>query len=193
MPTINEVWEQALQINANLATIHNDITTLLTRVDQANQRLLGLEGIANAGFLAMADGIAGLEARQDLGNQLLAFQAEQQATIICLLEKISRHTCGTWNEAARQTALEVRIEGHAEALDHMFASSHADAALAYRRHLEDEAQIERCCPPEPDRPVCRDEPGCPAPKRPALENPKPFGGYRPPGGAELPGRAKKQG
>ena len=24
MPTINEVWEQALQINANLGTLHND-------------------------------------------------------------------------------------------------------------------------------------------------------------------------
>ena len=39
MPTINEVWEQAQQINANLATLHNDLTTLNNRSNLTNTRL----------------------------------------------------------------------------------------------------------------------------------------------------------
>lgn len=200
MPTINEVWEQALQINANLATIHNDMTALnaccqagqvkladlLAKVDQTNQHLIHLEAIANAGFTSMAAGLASLNARQDLTNQILLYQAQQGETLICLLEKISRHTCGTWNEVTTQTGLDHRLVSQAEALAHMFATSHADAALAWDRHVEDKARIERCCPPPPERPVCQDEPRCPVPERPRFERPKPYDGYQPPRGEEPP-------
>jgi hypothetical protein len=200
MPTINEVWEQALQINANLASIHNDmnaccqaeqaqLTSLQAQVGVTNQRLAELEAIANAGFSAMAAGFAASNARQDLTNQILLYQAQQGETLICLLEKIARHTCGTWNEETLQTGLERRLVSHAEALAHMFATSHADAALVYDRHRDDQAKLERCCPPPADRLPCQDEAPCPKPERPRFERPEPYGGYQPPR-REEPGGVK---
>ena len=43
MPTINEVWEQALLINANLATLHNDQVDLKNCCALTNQRLAALD------------------------------------------------------------------------------------------------------------------------------------------------------
>lgn len=192
MPTINEVWEQALLINANLATVHNDLTALnnccqtssgrlqeiVNRLDVNNQRLQQIRDIADHGFTALADGLAGVQARQDITNQLLFFQAQQQRTMICILEKISHHTCEIWNESDHQTEIEGELLSESQALAHMFASAHADAALAYRRHLEDAAELAECCPPKPRKPPCSYEP-CPEPKLPDRRQPEPFEGYRP--------------
>ena len=190
MPTINEVWEQAQQINANLGTLHNDLTTLNNRSNLTNARLNDLLTLTvetndwledirqtvNTGFLAMAAGISGIIARQDITNQLLHFQSQQQQTMICILEHISQNTCQLLDQASMQTDLQRTMAHDTKALHHMFATANPEAALEYRRHLEDRRRLEECCPPEPRQPACEYQP-CETPKEIRPRQPKEFEGF----------------
>ena len=162
MPTINEVWEQALQINANLAILHNDqidlknccntsvqrLQSLLANGTETNDWLEEIRALLASGFTAMAAGFTAMHNRQDLTNQLLWLHAQQHQTMICILENISRNTCALLNESAKQTTFQEQITGATESLDHMFATAHPDAALVRQREDEQREALERCCPPE---------------------------------------------
>lgn len=192
MPTINEVWEQALLINANLATLHNDQVDLKNCCAQTNQRLAALDAgshetndwleeirkVLGEGFSAMAAGISGVHLRQDLANRLLLHLSEQQRTVICLLEKIADNTCGLVNQSHHQTGLQNSINSGMQAVAHMYASTNPDAALHYQRAEEQQHKLEKCCPPRPMDDPCRPEP-CPEPQAIDLPSPKEFEGYRP--------------
>jgi hypothetical protein len=192
VPTINEVWEQAQQINANLVIIHDDLTglsdccgvtnqrlnTLVSRVEETNDWLEEVRQLVNDGFAAMSVGIAGIHARQDITNALLRYQIEQNNTIICALERISKNTCELLNHAARQTALQERIAADTAAQRHMFATAHPDAALALARESELRREIEACCPPEPPKPPCTYEP-CARPGDVQQPRTPDFAGFRP--------------
>jgi hypothetical protein len=177
MPTINEVWEQALLINANLGTLHNDQGDVKQRLDEANDWLAEIRTVLADGLTAIADGLAGIQARQDAANQILLFQAQQQEAMICILERISLNTCLLLNEADRQTDLQRGIRGAAEHLEHMYATGHADGALALAREQEQRARVDACCPPQPAPLPCAYEP-CPAPKALRPEVPPAYRGYR---------------
>jgi hypothetical protein len=178
MPTINEVWEQALQINANLGTLHNDQGDIKQRLDEANDWLAEIRTLLADGLTALADGLSGVQARQDVTNQILLFQAQQQEAMICILERISLNTCLILNEATRQTDLQRAIRAAGEHLEHMYATANAEAALALARAQEQQARVDACCPPRPAPEPCTYEP-CPAPKAVRPEAPAGFRGYRP--------------
>ncbi|WP_305043111.1 hypothetical protein [Geoalkalibacter sp.] len=191
MPTINEVWEQALLINANLATLHNDQIDLKNCCALTNQRLAALDAgnqetndwledirkVLGEGFAAMASGISGVHVRQDLANRLLLHLSEQQRTVICLLEKIADNTCALVNQSHRQTALQTTLNTGMQAVAHMYASTNPDAALQHQRAQEQQHKLEKCCPPRPLEDPCRPAP-CPQPPAIDLPAPKEFEGYR---------------
>ena len=190
MPTVNEVWEQALQINANLATIHNDLTGLQNCCTATNQQLTGLvqqsdetndwleelRQVLADGLATLSAGIAGIHARQEITNQLLAFQAQQQQTIICILENISRNTCGLLNESDRQTGLQRALRAAVDGIEYMYATANPEAGLTFQREQERRAELERCCPPKPAPDRCTYEP-CPQPKPFEPERPERYPGY----------------
>jgi hypothetical protein len=177
MPTINEVWEQALQINANLGTLHNDPGDIKQRLDEANDWLAEVRTLLADGLTAIADGLAGIQARQDVANQVLVFQAQQQEAMICILERISLNTCLILNEANAQTDLQRAIRTAGEHLEHMYATANAEAALALAREQEQQARVDACCPPKPAPAPCVYEP-CPAPKPVRPDVPAGYRGYR---------------
>lgn len=191
MPTINEVWEQALLINANLATLHNDQIDLKNCCALGNQRLAALDAgshetndwleeirkVLGEGFAAMATGISGVHARQDLANRLLLHLSEQQRTVICLLEQIADNTCQLVNQGQRQTLLQNGIHEGMQAVAHMYASANPDAALHHQRAEEQRRKLEKCCPPRPVEDPCRPAP-CARPAAIDLPSPKEFEGYR---------------
>lgn len=179
MPTINEVWEQAVQINANLATLHNDMVAIRQRADATNAWLQDVRSLVAAGLDSLADGVVALQARQDLANKLLAVLLQLTETEICNLEKISANTCRSLNEAVRQTALQESSTSSLADLARMFASAHADAALELARAKEQEARMEACCPEKPPAPPC-DYERCPSPKIPKLDSPEKYRGFEPP-------------
>jgi hypothetical protein len=163
MPTINEVWEQAQQINANLVTLHNDLVQSLACCSDTNLRLADIQTTLNDGFTSMVNGLNAVAQRQDQTNLVLAYQAAQNQTIICILENISRNTCGILNEADEQTDLQRNLERDFDAVRHMFATANSDAALTHERYLEERRRVEACCPPDPRTPPCEYKP-CPEPK-----------------------------
>ena len=172
MPTINEVWEQALQINANLVQVHNDLNTanswlqsLIGRADETNDWLEETRDLLHQGFTVVAAGLQAVQARQDLALKLQAYQIEQGQTMICALEHISRNTCHLVEQAARQTELQTSMEQSLTRLLHIASTAHPEAALVLAREEEERRRIERCCPPPPRRPACTYEP-CPAPGEP---------------------------
>lgn len=171
MPTINEVWEQAVQVNANLAQLHNDLTALRNEADETNSRLESLEQLTGEGFASLADGVVALQARADVANLLLDVLVKQGAAVLCNLEKLSQLTCRLLEESVQQTASGARAADGIEALVHMMATAHPQAGLAWKREQEMNAKMDECCPPEPGEPPCRYEP-CPAPAEPKWDRPK---------------------
>jgi hypothetical protein len=117
-------------------------------------------------------------------NQALFHNDEQNDTIICILEHISKNTCELLNEAHTQTGLQTVIQGNTTTLAELYAATHPAAALARERLEALRKQVEVCCPPEPPAPVCDYQP-CPKPDdrlpRPPSVDPQPPGDGRPPG------------
>ena len=178
MPTINEVWEQAVQVNANLAQLHNDITALRNRADETNARLGDIEQVTADGFASLAQGLVALQSRADIANVLLDTLVKQGSTVICNLEKLSDLTCKLLQESVKQTAFEARTAAGIEGLVHMTATSQPEAGLAWKRQQELQAKMDECCPEKPPAPPCTYQP-CPAPDLPKVEYPKPYQGFEP--------------
>lgn len=192
VPSINEVWEQALQINANLSTIHNDLTDLqeccaatngsLTRLvergDETNDWLAEIRQLLADGFSTVATGMSGIQDRQDNLIRLAAHQIEQNRTIICALENVSRNTCRILNEAALQTGLQEDIRTSVEATAWLTASAHPAAGLEHSRERKRQEELERCCPPPEVVPACEYR-ECERPKAPELPTPPSFEGFDP--------------
>lgn len=168
MPSINEVWEQALAINANLAIVHNDLLDLKTccvdtnskldqlrvRADESNDWLEEVRDLLSSGFATMASGFEGVHQRQDISNQILVFQARQLQTVICVLENISRNTCALVNTSDAQLRQQTEATESVGALRHMYATANPDAALVLSRADEDAARMAKCCPDKPVPPPC---------------------------------------
>jgi hypothetical protein len=181
MPTINEVWEQAQQINANLVIVHNDLTALTNqtnlrltalsnRVEETNDWLEEMRQLLNGGFASVSSGFTGIHARQDITNASLLHQIEQIKTVLCVLEHISQNTCQLLNHAAKQTGLQEQMAADLGAQRYMFAAAHPDAALALQRETELRRKVEECCPLEQVKDPCHYE-EC---KRPAeIREPRP--------------------
>jgi hypothetical protein len=172
MPSINEVWEQALQINSNLVIVHQDLEALrsccadeLAAMAEQTDWLAAIDTVLVDGFSSLSQSLAGIHDRQDLTNLLLRYQVLQNRTTICLLEKIARAACDQLTEADRQTSLQSAVAVDLNALREMVASVHPDAALTLSRAEEARRNLERCCPPKPAEPRCSFAP-CPAPGEP---------------------------
>ena len=177
MPTLNEVWEQAVQVNANLVTLHNDVVALqgccqtvnarlndlIILGDETNEWLEELRQITDAGFVATSKGLAAVLADQAVTIHILAHQVKQNEAVICSLEKISANTCALLNQAVLQTDLQTQMAVELQALRHMFATANPAAALVYDRFAEERRKLEECCPPGTKPPVCIYE-RCPVPK-----------------------------
>lgn len=179
MPSINEVWEQALQINANLVTVHHDLEALkscctdeLATLHEQRDWLEAIHVRLGEGFANLSDGLAGVQSRQDVTNHLLKYQVLQNQTMICLLEKIARNTCDLSSDAERQTRIQTGLATDLGALVAMTETVHPDAALVQRRAVEQRRALDKCCPPEPARPRCTFEP-CREPELAAEPKPRP--------------------
>jgi chaperonin cofactor prefoldin len=83
----------------------------------------------------------------------LSQNAKQNDTIICILEHISKNTCELLNQSVVQTKLQTEMQKDIDALEAMYETVHADAALERERLQALKQQIEECCPPsEPEVP-----------------------------------------
>src|SRR5262245_21380659 len=164
MPSASDFFNQIKGINARLDDVNGKLDLLRAAVEHVDQTLQwGLGQLITLGLYT---------------NQALYHNDEQNDTIICILEHISRNTCSLLNEAHLQTGLQTVIQKNTTTLAELYAATHAEAALARERLEALRKQVEECCPPEPPRPVCQYEP-CPKPEdtldKPPQVDPRPPG------------------
>jgi hypothetical protein len=135
MPSVTDVYNQILKVNTNL-------TSLINAVNNVTSALVTIGNYT---------------------NQALYQNDQQNVTIICALEQISKNTCALLNESAVQTALQTDMVADIDGLEKMFATVNPEAALETERLAALKAQVEKCCPPPKPTPPCDYRP-CPEPK-----------------------------
>jgi uncharacterized protein (DUF3084 family) len=168
------------QINNNIAAVDNDVKQLHTDIGDLKTSIDAVNSTLQSGFSQLNNTLqAGFSQLVSLGsytNQALYQISQQNDTIICILEHISKQTCELVNEGATQIRLQEAIEDSANVLSDLYAATHAEAALERERERKLKHQIEECCPPPKPEPPCKYEP-CREPKKlnppPEVQPPKP--------------------
>jgi hypothetical protein len=169
MPSADDLFNQLVAANNRLEDIKGDLVDVKGAVN-------GVTAAVNAVNGTLTNGFNQLVTLGQYTNQALFHNDQQNDTIICLLEHISRNTCALLNQAALQTAAQLEMESDIDKLESMYATVNAGAALEAKRLHALKEQIEKCCPPEKPVPPCEFVP-CPAPKPigppPQVGEPKP--------------------
>lgn len=160
MPSLNDFFNQVTQVNSNLQQLDKDLNTKLQQVDTDVKQV---DTDVNAGFQNTISVLNHIVQLQTYADHALFHIAQQNDTIICILEAISRNTCTLVNEAHKQTQLQTSIEESADDLLELYEITHADAALELKKIEALERKLLECCPPPPQEPPCTYA-SCPAPK-----------------------------
>ncbi len=150
MPSAQDIFNELLKLGDKLDTLNATSQAIKTDDDQ----LLSVVG-TDLGEVIAADTYT---------NQALYQNALQNATIICLLEQISKNTCDLVNLATVQARLQESIEKNTMRMAAILSATHPEAALALEREEALRRDLEKCCPPEPTPPACKQKP-CQAPKQ----------------------------
>jgi hypothetical protein len=163
MASIDDVINRLDGANGLLQQINGDL-------GQVNVHLASLEGAVNAlktmvtqGFATVSQELQQVIQLQAYTNQALYHISQQDDTIICILEHISKNTCALLNEAHTQTELQTTMRDDMYTLLDMFKTVHPDAAIESERLAKLRRQLLDCCPPEPPGLSCTYQP-CPAPE-----------------------------
>ncbi len=165
MPSASDFLKELKGANNRLDGVNGRLDGVNTRLDGVNSRLDGLiasvDAVRNAVDQVNATLKAGFSDLIKLGlytNLALYHNDQQNDTMICILEHISKNTCELLNQATIQTGLQKVIQANTTELAQLYEATHAEAALIREREEALRSQIERCCPPPPVKPVCSYEP-----------------------------------
>lgn len=109
----------------------------------------------------LADLMAGVHELRDRFD----FELQQNVTIICNLEKISKQTCELVNQSVRQTAAQESMAASLTGMKQLYELANPAAAVEQGRLDDLRREVEECCPPPQPEPVCAYEP-CDDPGRP---------------------------
>jgi len=161
MPSADDLFNQLIAANTRLEEIKGRLLDIKTATD-------GVKTAVNQVNTTLTGGFGELINLGQYTNEALAQNSKQNDTIICILEHISKHTCELLNQSVIQTRLQTEMQKDIDALEVMYESVHADAALERGRLLALKRQVEACCPPPKPEVPCRYTP-CPAP--PPLRDP----------------------
>ncbi len=156
--------------NNNLNDIKGKLDTLNTSITQVDSDIKSLANLMQWGFTQVITLL-------QYADQALYTNDQQNDTIICILEHISKNTCALLNEAHQQTAYQKAIQYSTKELEGLYEVTHGEAAIVLEREEKLRKQVEECCPPKPEAPPCSYEP-CREPKPLREPPPKPQG---PPG------------
>ncbi len=170
MPSIDDVFNKLQDINSGITQLHGDLGQLKGSVDAVKASVNTVDGDTQKVQQILLWGFAQMITLEQYNNAALFQNDQQNDTMICILEHISKNTCALLNEAHQQTELQQFIKRSAHKLADLYATTHADAELARAREELLRDQIEKCCPPKPPAPVCGYSP-CPAPE--PFRNPPP--------------------
>jgi len=165
MASIDDCYNQLVAANGELSQIDLGIQTVNTSVQAVDTDVQATTAAVTAGF-------SQLYTIANYTNQLLLYQIQQNDTMVCYLEKITRQTCALLNEAALQTAAQQAMREDLDDLRQLYELANPAAAVEQARLEALKAQVEKCCPPPVPTPPCKFEP-C---KQPGDIPPMPGGG-----------------
>ena len=137
-PTVTDVFDQLVLSNGKLDQIELN-TSMVT----------ALNATMVSGFATTVDALKAIAAINVESVKLEYHQTQQNDTIICYLEQISRQTCEMLNLMAVQTRFQQQMKEDLSVLRFIGESANPDAVLEKRRHDELQRQIEQCCPQNP--------------------------------------------
>jgi|SRR5882672_6647741 hypothetical protein len=169
MASAEEIRDRIVDVRGRLDTTNSKLDALKISVDAVKTATDAVHTAVDQVNNTLASNFKMLVTLGQYTNQALFQNAQQNDTIICILEHISKNTCLLLDEAHTQTGLQTVIKANTTALADLYAATHPDAALGRERLEALRKQIEECCPPKAPEPICRYEP-CPAP-RPLREPP----------------------
>lgn len=147
MPSVSDVYDQLTQANGWLETIHQDL-------QDSNGKLQSLLDVATSGFSDVINELKTLIDGQVVTNRDLLHISHQADTMICELDDISEHTCGSLNEEHAQTGLERSMNESVGGMLTIVETVHPDAALERARLAKLEEELKACCPPEEEPAFC---------------------------------------
>ncbi len=147
MASADDFLAQLQLANQKLDTLNTDMVALKASTDGVHQAVNQTNAI-------LANGFTQLIALGQYTNQALYHNDQQNDTMICILEHISKNTCELLNQSVVQTRLQTDMEKDIDALRDMYATVNAAAALELERLHKLKKEIEKCCPPEVPRPPC---------------------------------------
>jgi hypothetical protein len=151
MPSATDIFNQLVAANGHL-------TDIATKLDAVKASTDAVQAAEEQVASILATNFSQLIALTSYTNQALYHNDQQNDTIICILEKIAKNTCDLVNQSYLQTALQTIIQKNTTGLAGMYASAHAEAALALERERALRQEIEKCCPPKPPTPPCQEQP-----------------------------------
>jgi hypothetical protein len=155
MPSIGDIFDQLKDINTNLQNVQAE----LNHIDA------GLSG----GFNGVLHNLQTLIVEGDYTNQALSHIAQQEDTVICILEHVSKNTCAILNEVHTQTSMQLSLMQSAAALLALYRIVNSPAAIEFDNLEKVRQEVLACCPPPEPKPVCQYEP-CSGPES-TLGNP----------------------
>jgi hypothetical protein len=164
MPSVNDVYNQLLQVNTNLSSLINAVNNVQAAVNSATSAINAVQSAVTQVNGTLNNGFDQLVTIGNYTNQALYQNDQQNVTIICALEHISKNSCALLNESAAQTLLQTAMAADIDGLENLFATVNPGAALEIERLAALKAQVEQCCPPPKPTPPCDYRP-CPAPQQ----------------------------
>lgn len=147
------------EFKALLTDIKGILTTKLDALNASIQQVNASTQQVNA---TLTTGFGQLLVQASYTNQALFHNVQQNDTMICILEHISRNTCAILNEVHTHTGLQRSMEKNLTSLSDLYGTVHPEATLAREKMEKLKAQIEECCPPPKPVLPCSYE-RCPAP------------------------------
>jgi len=169
MASAQDILKAIQDVNGSVGTTNGKLDITNTKLDSIDTAIEDVKTAVDQMNATLQAGITQIVGLLQYVAQALFHESQQNDTIICELEKISKNTCAIWNEAHLQTALQAHMDKKMSLLAALSAAANAEVALTLKREEELKDQIEKCCPPPQPQPVCTDSP---CPKPPPLPPPK---------------------
>jgi hypothetical protein len=163
MPDAQDLMNQLVLANQQLGNINTGVAAVKASTDAVKTSTDAVKASVDQVNATLTNGFSELVTLGQYTNQALFHNDQQNDTIICILEHISKNTCALLNEAVVQTRVQTEMEEDVDALTSMYATVNPGAALELKRLEALKEELEKCCPPPRHEPPCHYAP-CPAPK-----------------------------
>jgi hypothetical protein len=164
MPNASDFYNELQGANSRLDGVNSRLDDLKAAVAAVTAAVNQVNNTVTSGFNQVNSALNQLITLAAYANLALYQNDQQNDTIICILEHISKNTCDLDTQSQIQTALQTAIRDKMAILTRLYEATHAADALLLEREAELRRQIEKCCPPQAPPPACTYEP-CSRPGR----------------------------